>query len=277
MLESLPPLSTVVKKHDLMPTKALGQNFLFDFNLIDKIVRGAGDLTDRTVIEVGPGPGGLTRSLLKTNVKKVIVIEQDERCMPALEEIKAVVGDRLEIRQGDALKIDPTSEIDGPIKIVANLPYNVSTTLLLNWLDKIEKYESLTLMFQKEVAERICAKPGNKDYGRLSVMTQWLCEAHKLFDVSPKAFIPPPKIISTVVSITPRKEPLAKANKTSLEQVTKALFGQRRKMIRKSLQQLTKDPESVLEKAELDPTMRPEQMEIEAFCRLAEIVSSVSE
>jgi 16S rRNA (adenine1518-N6/adenine1519-N6)-dimethyltransferase len=201
--------------------------------------------------------------------KRVIGVDMDERCIHALEDyLVPASGGRLTLIKGDALAIKEETLTDDKIKIVANLPYNVASPLLFKWLDNIKRFESLTLMFQKEVAERICAAPGSKDYGRMAVMAQWLCYTHKEFDISPKAFFPPPKVTSSVVSFIPRERPLAEADKKQLESLCKAVFNQRRKMLRKSLQQLTSDPEAVLQEAGIAPEERPENLSIEAFCRL---------
>ncbi len=262
-------LREVIKAYGIWPEKSLGQNFLFDFNLIGKIARAALPLDGRTVIEIGPGPGGLTRMLLAYGANKLVAIEQDARCLGALSDIAALAPGRLEVVQADALKVDETSLAEGRVKIVANLPYNIATVLLFKWLENILFFESLTLMFQKEVADRIAAAPGTKDYGRVSVMAQWLCEVHHHFDISPEAFIPPPKVTSSVISLIPRPTPLAPANKTTLQTLCKATFNQRRKTLRSSLKQLIPAPESVLEEAAILPSRRPEELSVEEFCALA--------
>lgn len=263
----------IVQHYGINAEKKLGQNFLFDLNLTSRIARAAGSLKDVTVIEIGPGPGALTRSLLMAEAKQVIAVDMDERCINALEDYLVPVADgRLKLIKGDALAINENDLTDDKIKIIANLPYNVATPLLFKWLDNISRFESLALMFQKEVAERICAAPGSKDYGRMAVMAQWLCYVDKVFDISPKAFFPPPKVTSSVVSIVPRKEPLAKADKKQLEKLCKTVFNQRRKMLRKSLQPIIPNPEAVLEDIGVSPQERPENLTIEEFCRLANIV-----
>lgn len=262
-------LREVIKSYGIHPEKSLGQNFLFDFNLIDKIARSAGPLEGRTVIEIGPGPGGLTRMLLQRGASKLIAIEQDARCLGALQDISLAAPGRLEVINADALKVNETELAQGKIKIVANLPYNIATVLLFKWLENIQHYESLTLMFQKEVAERIGAKPSTKDYGRVSIMAQWLCEVVHHFDIAPEAFIPPPKVTSSVISLIARKEPLAPANKATLEKICKFTFNQRRKTLRSSLKQLTPTPEILLEKAGISPTRRPEELSVEEFCALS--------
>lgn len=268
--QALPPMRDVVAHYGLQAEKKLGQNFLFDLNLTRRIARTAGDLSKGTVIEVGPGPGALTRALLMEGAQDVIAIEMDERCVRALEDyLVPVAAGKLRIIQGDALSLNEADLTNGTVKIVANLPYNVATPLLFKWLDNLKPITSLTLMFQKEVAERICAVPGTKDFGRMAVMAQWLCQVHKAFDISPKAFFPPPKVTSSVVSLVPREKPLAEADQKQLESLCKAVFNQRRKMLRNSLQQLTPNTEAVLAKAGVLPTERPEDLSVETFCKLA--------
>ena len=273
-IDSLPPLRDVIARHGLQAQKALGQNFLLDLNLTSRIARSAGPLDDVTVLEVGPGPGGLTRALLAAGAKKVIAVERDHRCIPALEDIAAHYPGRLTIIEEDALKFDPaTIEESGALKIIANLPYNIGTALLMNWID-IEnwppRFDDLILMFQREVAERIVATPAAPhDYGRLSVFCGWRTEAKILFDVSPQAFTPPPKIVSSVVRLTPRAHPLA-CDPKMLARVTQAAFGQRRKMLRQSLKSLGVDPIALCENNGLDPTARAETVTIEQFVSLAQ-------
>lgn len=260
----------IIKYYEIAADKRLGQNFIFDLNLTSRIVRSAGNLSDTTVIEVGPGPGALTRALLASNAKQVIAIDPDKRCIDALTDyLLPASNGRLTLVHGDALKIMPSSLASGKVKLVANLPYNVATVMLTQWLDNITFFDSLTLMFQKEVADRITASPNTKAYGRLSIITQWLCYTQQEFDIPPQAFYPPPKITSTVINIIPRQEPLAKASKPSLEKLCKAMFGQRRKMLRKSLKQLTPAPETVLEQVGIDPQTRPEALSIEQCCMLS--------
>jgi len=268
-IDGLPKLSKVIEDHGLAAKKSLGQNFLLDLNLTDRIARQAGDLTQCDVIEVGSGPGGLTRALLANGAKRVIAIETDGRCIPALREIAGHYPGRLHVIEGDALNIDYTALIDGPAKIVANLPYNIATPLLLGWILQAQWppfYQSLTLMFQKEVAERICAKPRDKPYGRLGVMCGWRSEAHIAFDVSPQAFTPPPKVTSSIVHLVPKEQPLS-CEMRKLEQVTKAAFGQRRKMLRSSLKQL--GGQAMLDNAGIDGTLRAEQLTIAQFVAIA--------
>ncbi len=261
----LPPLREVIARHKLSARRSLGQHFLLDLNLCARIARAAGDLGRATVIEVGPGPGGLTRALLEAGAARVVAVERDGRCVAALEELAAVYGPRLEVVEGDALETDLAALAPAPRRIVANLPYNVATPLLIGWLRQITDFAGLTLMFQKEVAARLTARPGTKDYGRLSVIVQWLCAVRREFNVASTAFTPPPKVASTVVSLTPRPTPLAPADWTALETVTATAFGQRRKMLRKSLQRLDLDLESL----GIDPTARAEDLAVEQFCALA--------
>lgn len=274
-IDDLPPLREVIRAHNLDARKALGQNFLLDLNLTSRIARSAGDLSNVTVLEVGPGPGGLTRALLAAGARKVIAIEKDQRCLPALEEISSYYAGRLDVIEADALTIDPREITEGPIKIVANLPYNVGTQLLLNWLTVDEwppYWESLTLMFQKEVGQRIVADPKSKAYGRLGVLANWRCYTDILFDLSPKAFTPPPKVTSAVVQLYPREAPLACPLK-ALETVTAAAFGQRRKMLRASLKALQPDAEARIEAAGLKPTARAEEIDVAGFVALAHAFS----
>ena len=271
-IDDLPPLRDVIATHGLDAKKSLGQNFLLDLNLTSRIARAAAPLDDCTVLEIGPGPGGLTRALLAAGAKRVVAIEKDTRCLPALAEISDYHEGRLEVIEGDALKIDPVAIAGGDkIKIVANLPYNVGTQLLVNWITQPEWppfWSSLTLMFQKEVGERIVAKPGSKAYGRLGVLAGWRTTGGMLFDLNPKAFTPPPKVTSTVIQLMPRDNPLPCSLKM-LEQVTAAAFGQRRKMLRASLKSLGGPAEDLIEAAGLLPTSRAEEIDIEGFVRLA--------
>mgnify|MGYP000067789080 CR=1 FL=1 len=269
-LDGLPPLRAVIERHGLATKKSLGQNFLLDLNLTGRIARAAGDLSAHTVIEVGPGPGGLTRALLMHGARKVIVIERDTRCLPALEEISAHYPGRLEIVEGDALKTDFAAlAANEPAKIVANLPYNVGTQLLANWLETEPwppYWDSLTLMFQREVAERIVALPGDSAYGRLGVLAGWRTVAKIQFDVPAQAFWPPPKVTSAVVRLEPRDEPI-QADARRLSLVTQHAFGQRRKMLRQSLKPL--GGQALLDAAGIDGSRRAETLSIEEFCRLA--------
>ena len=276
-LDALPPLRDVVSKHELAAKKSLGQNFLFDLNLTGRIARSAGPLTDVTVIEVGPGPGGLTRALLSAGAKKVVAIERDERCLAALAEIAAAAPGRLHVEAGDALETDYAAlarahASDGPVRIVANLPYNIATVLLTRWVETPDWppfWDKMTLMFQREVAERIVATPAMRaDYGRLGVLCGWRTQARILFDVPAAAFSPPPKVTSSVVEITPRAQPLA-CDGATLARVAQAAFGQRRKMLRQSLKTLGVDPGPLLEAAALPPTARAEEIPVEGFVALA--------
>ena len=273
-VDNLPPLREVIARYGLNAQKALGQNFLLDLNLTSRIARSAGDLQDTTVLEVGPGPGGLTRALLAAGAKKVIAIERDQRCIPALDDIAAHYSNRLTIIEGDALKFDlATLDSEGPLKIIANLPYNIGTALLMNWIDGAEwppRFNDLVLMFQREVAERIVATPETPhDYGRLGVFCGWRTEAKILFDVSSQAFTPPPKVISSVVRLTPRLQPKA-CDPKILARITQAAFGQRRKMLRQSLKSLGVDPITLCEGAGLDPAARAETVTIDQFVALAQ-------
>jgi 16S rRNA (adenine1518-N6/adenine1519-N6)-dimethyltransferase len=269
---SLPPLREVIESHGLNALKALGQNFLLDLNLTGRIARAAGVLENHEIIEVGPGPGGLTRALLDNGAKRVIAIERDARCIPALQEIAEAYPERLIIIQGDALETDFASLVSGPARIVANLPYNIATPLLVGWLQSEPwppYFKSLTLMFQREVAERICAKPRTKAYGRLSVLAQWRTQPRMLFDVDPRCFTPAPAVTSTIVELIPREKPLAEARPQSLEKIVASAFGQRRKMLRSALRSLISYPLPVLEQAGIDPTKRAEELSVEEFCALA--------
>lgn len=270
---ALPPLRDVIKRYELAARKALGQHFLLDTNITDKIARISGSLKDINVIEIGAGPGGLTRSLLKSDAKCVYAVEKDERCIAALNDLKQVYGDRLVIIPADALEISLVELLPAPRAIIANLPYNVGTPLLINWLDDIAKdssaYVFLTLMFQKEVAMRLIAEANSKQYGRLSVMTQWLCDTEHCFDLPPGAFAPPPKVTSTVVKLKPFAKPHYAADKKALESTLAAAFGNRRKMLRSSLTTVSDDSVGWLTRAEIDPTRRAETLSVEEFCRLA--------
>jgi 16S rRNA (adenine1518-N6/adenine1519-N6)-dimethyltransferase len=271
--DPLPPLREVIAAHGLTAKKSLGQNFLFDLNLTRRIARAAGPLEDTTIYEIGPGPGGLTRALLAEGAGRVVAVERDERCLPALAEIAAAYPGRLEIIEADALALDEAKLFGGrPIRIAANLPYNVGTALLVRWLTQENWppfWQSLTLMFQREVAERIVAKPDSDAYGRLSVLAQWRTRGKILFDVSPRAFTPPPKITSAIVRIEPLAEPVAQCELRDLEKVTEAAFGQRRKMLRQSLKQIAPDAETLLTAAGIDPTRRAETLSIAEFAALA--------
>ena len=271
--DPLPPLREVIAAHDLRAKKSLGQNFLFDLNLTRRIARAAGPLEGATIYEVGPGPGGLTRALLTEGAKHVIAVERDERCLPALAEIAAAYPGRLQVISADALKLDEHELVGSErVRIAANLPYNIGTALLVKWLTAPAWppfWYSLTLMFQREVAMRIVAKPDGDAYGRLSVLAQWRTKPKVLFDVAPSAFVPPPKITSSIVRLEPLVEPVAPAQLADLERVTAAAFGQRRKMLRQSLKPLAPDAEARIRAAGIDPTQRPEQLSVAAFASLA--------
>jgi 16S rRNA (adenine1518-N6/adenine1519-N6)-dimethyltransferase len=271
-MSDLPPLREVIRRHGLAAKKSLGQNFLLDLNLTGRIARAAGPLDGTTVIEIGPGPGGLTRALLTEGARKVVAVERDERAIAALEEIAAHHPGRLVIVSGDALAFDAKPYLDGgPARIVANLPYNIATVLLVGWLTTEPWppwYDRLVLMFQREVAERIVAAPGGKSYGRLSVLAGWRTEAKILFDVHPSNFVPPPKVTSSVIELIPRASPLP-CRGPLLERVTAAAFGQRRKMLRQSLKSLGADPLPLLDAAGIEPTARAEEIPVEGFVALA--------
>jgi 16S rRNA (adenine1518-N6/adenine1519-N6)-dimethyltransferase len=266
---ALPPLREVIARHGIAARKALGQHFLFDLNLTGRIARAAGRLDDATVVEIGAGPGGLTRALLAAGACRVVAIERDRRSLAALAELAALHPGRLDIIAGDALALDPAAFTAAPRLIVANLPYNIATALLLRWLERIGDYRSLVLMFQREVALRIVAAPRTAAYGRLSVLVQWLAQPRLLFDVPARAFVPPPKVTSSVVAIVPRVAPLAPASKPALERVTAAAFGQRRKMLRSSLKSLGVAVEPLLAAAGIAPTARAEELSVAQFCALA--------
>jgi 16S rRNA (adenine1518-N6/adenine1519-N6)-dimethyltransferase len=273
-IDDLPPLRDVIRQHGLSAKKSLGQNFLLDLNLTARIARAGEPLDDAAVIEVGPGPGGLTRALLALGAKRVIAIERDARAIAALDEIAAHYPGRLEIISGDALAFDIAGHLAGNrARVVANLPYNIATALLVGWLTTEPWppwYNALVLMFQREVAERIVAKVGDKAYGRLAVLAGWRCEGKIMFDVAPTAFVPQPKVTSSVVRLIPRAEPLA-CNSAALQRVTEAAFGQRRKMLRQSLKSLGVDAGALLAQAGIEPTARAEEISVEGFVALARI------
>ena len=268
-LAGLPPLREVIAAHGLDARKRFGQHFLLDLNLTRRIARAAAPLDEGTTIEIGPGPGGLTRALLLEGASRVVAVEIDPRAVGVLQELRGVVGDRLEVVAGDALRIDPATLGPAPRRIVANLPYNVSTVLLVNWLHRADALNDMVLMFQKEVADRLAAAPRSKDYGRLSVLTQHVCTVQRLFDIPPSAFVPPPKVISSVVRLRPRPAGERLADLRPLERVTAAAFGQRRKMLRSSLSAVFPDPVPVLERLGLPATARAEELAVESFVRLA--------
>ena len=274
MIDQLPPLREVIAQHNLSAQKSLGQNFLLDLNLTSKIARQAGDLTQSDVLEIGPGPGGLTRGLLAEGARRVIAIEKDRRCIAALEDIQKAYPDRLKILEGDALSINPMEHLTGPVKVVANLPYNVGTELLIRWLTPKRWppfWTSLTLMFQKEVAERIVAPVASKAYGRLALLSQWRTDANIVMNLPPTAFTPPPKVSSAVVHLTALSAPRFEAEAAVLEKTVAKAFNQRRKMLRSSLKGFTLDLEEKLQAAGISPTLRAEQVSLEQFCALARL------
>ncbi len=276
MIDSLPPLRDVIAAHDLQPKKSLGQNFLLDLNLTAKIARQAGDLSGRDVLEIGPGPGGLTRGLLAEGARRVLAVEKDARCLPALEDVAAAYPDRLKVINADALDLDVLAHLTPPVRVVANLPYNVGTELLVRWLTPKEwppYWDSLTLMFQKEVAQRIVAQPGGKAYGRLAILSQWRCDARIVMHLPPEAFTPPPKVHSAVVHLQRLEKPRYEADAAMLSRVVAAAFNQRRKMLRSSLKGISPDIEAHLLAAGIKPTERAEQVPIKGFCALARELS----
>ena len=275
MDDGLPPLREVIARHGLSARKGLGQNFLLDLNLTRRIARAAAPLEGFTVIEIGPGPGGLTRGLLMEGASRVIAIERDARALPALDEIAAHWPGRLQVIEADALSLDLSRLAQGPLKVVANLPYNIATALLVQWLTVPWPpfYASLTLMFQKEVAERIVAPPRHGAYGRLSVLAQWRARCRRLFDIDRRAFTPPPSVTSSLVEIVPQAEPADAPPLEALEAVTRAAFGQRRKMLRSSLRSAVADPESLLARAGIAATARAEELSVDDFCTLARLVA----
>ncbi|MBS8227447.1 16S rRNA (adenine(1518)-N(6)/adenine(1519)-N(6))-dimethyltransferase RsmA [Vannielia litorea] len=271
-IDGLPPLREVIATHGLAAKKSLGQNFLLDLNLTSRIARIPGDLSEADVLEIGPGPGGLTRGLLANGARRVLAIEKDARCLPALAEIAEAYPGRLTVLEGDALEIDPLQHLTAPIHVVANLPYNVGTELLIRWLtphDWPPYWQSLTLMFQREVAERIVAQPGTKAYGRLAVLAQWKAEARIALSLPPEAFTPPPKVSSAVVHLTPRPAPAHPADPVMMERVVAKAFNQRRKMLRAALKGMHPEIEAKLEEAGIKPTARAETLSIAQFAALA--------
>lgn len=275
-IDDLPPLREVIDAHDLQARKSLGQNFILDLNLTARIARCAGDLTGCDVLEVGPGPGGLTRGLLAMGARRVLAIEKDPRCMAALAEIAAAYPGRLEVINADALDLDTSAYLTPPIRVVANLPYNVGTELLVRWLTPAvwpPFWDSLTLMFQREVAERIVAKPGSKAYGRLAILAQWRADAQIVMSLPPEAFTPPPKIHSAVVHFKRLEEPRFPADPKILNRVVAAGFNQRRKMLRASMKGVAPDIEDRLLAAGIKPTARAEEISLEGFCALAREVA----
>ena len=271
-IDALPPLREVIETHGIAARKALGQNFLLDLNLTARIARAAGDLTQCDVLEVGPGPGGLTRGLLAEGARRVLAIEKDSRCIPALEQIAAAYPGRLTTINGDALEVDPLAHLTPPIRVAANLPYNIGTELLVRWLTPADwppYWTSLTLMFQREVAQRIVAVPGSKAYGRLAILAQWRADAHIVLDLPPEAFVPAPKVSSAVVHLTALPAPRFPADAQTLSHVVATAFNQRRKMLRSSLKGLSPEIEDHLVAAGITPTDRAERVALEGFCALA--------
>ncbi len=276
-IDDLPPLRQVIETHGLSARKSLGQNFLLDLNLTAKIARRAGELSDCDILEIGPGPGGLTRGLLAEGARKVLAIEKDQRCMAALAEIEAAYPGRLKVINGDALEVDPLSLLTPPIRVAANLPYNVGTELLVRWLTPKEWppfWQSLTLMFQREVAERITSGPGSKAYGRLAILSQWRSNANIVMSLPPGAFSPPPKVHSAVVHLTALSEPRYPADAQTLSRIVAAAFNQRRKMLRAALKGQATDIEDRLISAGIKPTDRAEVVSLEQFCALARIIKN---
>jgi 16S rRNA (adenine1518-N6/adenine1519-N6)-dimethyltransferase len=275
--DDLPPLREVIRRHGLIAKKSLGQNFLLDSNLATRIARAAGPLARVTVLEIGSGPGGLTRALIALGATRVIAVERDERAVAALHELSGHYPGRLSVVAADALAWDPGRLLErSPVRIVANLPYNIATALLLSWVavdDWPPWYDCAVLMFQREVAERIVAAPGTKSYGRLSVLVQWRCETRILFDVNPSAFVPRPKVTSSLLRLIPRTEPLP-CDRRVLETVTHAAFGQRRKMLRQSLRSLGSDTTALLAAADLSPTARAEDIPVTGFIVLARALAA---
>jgi len=274
-LDRLPPLRTVIAEHGLSARKRLGQHFLLDLNLTGKIAATAGDLAKGTTIEVGPGPGGLTRALLSAGATQIIAIERDPRCVAALQGLQAVAEDRLTVVEGDAQKVDIARLGQPPRRVVANLPYNVATALLTSWMAVAEHFQSFTLMFQKEVAERITAKPGDPAYGRLAVLANWRCRTEMSMTLPARAFTPPPKVDSAVVHLVPSKDQPHACSLEDLQKVTAAAFGQRRKMLRRALRPLGVDVEKLLTASQIDPTRRAEELDIAAFARLTRTFSNL--
>jgi len=275
MIDGLPPLRTVIAEHNLKARKSLGQNFLLDLNLTSKIARQAGDLSQCDVLEIGPGPGGLTRGLLAEQARHVVAIEKDRRCIAALREIQIAFPQRMTVLEGDALLLNPVHHLKAPIKVVANLPYNIGTELLIRWLTPNHWppfWDSLTLMFQKEVAERIVAQVASRAYGRLSLLAQWRAEAKIVMHLPPSVFTPPPKVSSAIVHLKALKTPRFEADSKTLEKTVALAFNQRRKMLRSSLKRIAPDLEDKLQAAGIAPTERAEQVSLEQFCALSQLL-----
>lgn len=272
-ITQLPSLPETVKLFGLQPNKKLGQNFLYDQDVTDRIVAAAGSLQDKIVVEIGPGPGGLTRSILRAGVKKLYCLEKDERCMAALKPLEEYSNGVCTILNEDALRFDYASLAEVPLVVIANLPYNVSTSLLMNWLEQIELFDHFTLMFQKEVAERIVAKPRTKDYGRLSVLSQYICQSEMLYDIPPELFVPPPKVTSTVIHMVPKQRDGGVKEYQQLQHITSIAFAMRRKTLRNNLKAYfsSEEADRILKEASLIPTQRPEELSVSDFVRLASL------
>jgi 16S rRNA (adenine1518-N6/adenine1519-N6)-dimethyltransferase len=271
----LPSIKQTVSDNELFAKKSLGQNFIFDLNITDKICRASGDLKDKFVIEIGPGPGSLTRSILMQEPYKLVVVERDEKMQRALSKLKEIAGDKFEILMDDALEVSEEEIIkkynieNKPVKIISNLPYNIGTELLFKWLEKIELFESLTLMFQKEVADRIASKNNSKAFSKLSVISQYLCNVEKVFDLPPTIFYPPPKVDSAIIQVTPRAHREIEVDVKKLKKVCEIAFNQRRKTLRNTMKKLFPNPAEIIESLGFKPEMRPEEMTVNDFCRLA--------
>ncbi len=279
-IDNLPPLREVIAKHKLSAQRSLGQNFILDLNITNKIARQAGELKGFDILEIGPGPGALTRSLLAEGARKVLAIEKDFRCIGALKQIAQAYPDRLQIIEEDALNINFMDHLKPPIRIVSNLPYNVGTQLLIRWLTAEHwpsYWDSLTLMFQREVADRIVARPGSKAYGRLAILTQWRCDARITMSLPPSAFIPAPRVSSAVVHFKALKKARFEADQKTLEVVVNKAFNQRRKMLRSSLKNICQNIEKILENSEINPTQRAEEISLEKFCSLARCIQRNNE
>jgi len=270
-IDGLPPLREVADRFGLRARRSLGQNFLFDDNLLDRIARAAGSLEGAEVVEIGPGPGGLTRALLRAGAARVVAVEKDTRCIAALQDLVAAARGRLEIVEADALACDIAGLTAAPPIVAGNLPFNVATEILMRLIERAERVAAMALMFQREVGQRIAAAPGSKDYGRLSVMVQWRCEVTHCFDVPARAFVPAPKVSASVLRLVPLAAPRFPADATALRQVLAAAFGQRRKTLRNALSTLGGDPAALLEAAGIDPGLRAERLDVEQFCRLARL------
>lgn len=274
LLKSLPPIRQILRQHNIQPSRKLGQNFLLDSDIPEQIMHTCGDLTNKTVLEIGPGVGSLTRQLLASNAAKVIAIEFDAKCYDFLQKLVPLAEGRFELLHADALKTKLNTLVESPVNIIANLPYNIGTKLLLNWLAELPLVESITVMLQKEVAERLAAQAGSKAYGSLAIITQWLCEVMINFEVGPENFMPPPKVTSAVLTLQPRPKPLYDCSQENLEKVTRAAFNQRRKMIKSSLKTIFTNTEAALLEAGITPSLRPEEVTIEQFCKLANVLEA---